>query len=330
VQGVREMPSLQPGSAVVPCGCVAFIAACSIAAAACGPQEQDVAENIDSVSQAYTDVNFGIHSAPGVEPGAVPPAYEAVPGQPAKCGWKIDLSQIDTLTANFGNAMAQYASWSYWYNVVGKAYYWEEGGDGAANSLETVDLFFAFTHGQAAPRSAIGGACGGANDDPADSAIHATWSMWNYQQRARSDFMRLGDEGKGLSFFVVYSCETAKLDQYVWNRWNKIFKGGLRMALGFAESTTWCAPYNCPLQFQHGATFANYLGAGQSVNNAWILAFDDNDLHTFHPVTMAAGNSDADCASRRDGMTWTNFRSYTRRQDGAVSYLCWRHWANAD
>lgn len=311
---------------------LAFVAACCIGAAACGPAQQDSGENIDSTSQAYTDVNFGIHSMSMADPSGVPPAYEAIPGQPAKCGWKINIDQSDTLVGNFGNTMAQYGSWSYWYNVVGKAYYWEDTGDQATNSLETVDLFFTMTHGQAGPHTDnIAGVCPTPADaDPADPTIHATWSMWNYRQRARSEYMRLGDEGKGLSFFVAYACETLKLDQYVWNRWGNIFKGGLRMSMGFAETTTWCAPYTCPAQFQHGTRFANYLGAGQTVSNAWLNAFDDNDGHTFHPAAMATGTNDTDCANRRDSMTWTNFRNYPRIRDSSIGYVCWRHWANAD
>jgi len=274
-------------------------------------------------SRALDDVHFGIHT---MVDGS--PSYQEVPGHPG-CGWKVTLPNVDPLHYNFAATMSSYATMDYYYNLYNKAYYWEDGGDQAANSLETVDLFFAFTHGQAAPRDAYSGDCN-LYSDPADSTAHATWSMWNYDSRARSDHMKLGNEGRGLSVFATYSCSTHKWDSYTWTRWNRIFKGGLRMSVGFKSATQWCADNQCPAQYQHTTNFANYLGAGWLINNAWILAFDDNDGYSFDPIVFASGNSSSDCSSRRDHMTMVNFRDYTRRRDSNMTKICARYWNNAD
>lgn len=280
-------------------------------------------EPIRQGTQALTDVHFGVHTAVDGNPD-----YETYPGHPG-CGWKLSLTGVNQLHQNFVNTMTQYASLDFYYNLWNKAYYWEDTGDQASKSLETVDLFFTFTHGQAAPRGAYYGDCG-LQSDPADSAVHATWAMWNNQSHARSDHMRLGDEGRGLSVFASYSCETEQWDSYVWTRWHTIFAGGLRMAEGFKADTVWCAPDNCPAQYQHPVNFANYLGAGWLINNAWLLAFDDNDGYSFSPISIASGNSGTDCADRRDHMTMVNFRNYARRRDSSMTVLCSRYWDNAD
>jgi hypothetical protein len=298
--------------------CLVAVGACC--AVGCGQGATSAEEPLGTTSQALNDVHFGIHAATD---GA--PDYQAVPGQPS-CGWKMSLTNVSTMSQNFDGQFSYYATKDYHYDIVGKAYFWEIDGDQATNSLDTVDLFFTFTHGQAAPRPAYTGDCR-LPSDPADNDYHSTWAMWNNQSHARSDWMKLGDEARGLSVFASYSCETQKWDAFTWYRWSNIFSGGLRMAVGFYGDTPYCIDWTppCLAQYQHGTMFAYYLGNSWTVSSAWLYAFDDNDGRYFPAIAYATGNSPSDCATRRDAMTMADFRNYPRRQ-WDMSTMCATYW----
>jgi len=291
--------------------------------------------SLSVLAQGYSDTNFGVHCAEtcgGAASNYTPPSYQPAPGAPARCGWKGNLLDAPILCDNFSNSMSQHSTELFYSDVASKAYYWEDTGDGVANSLEKVDLFFSLTHGQAGPHPFYKGVCDGQPGDPADGKAHATWAMWNNLSHARSEYMKLGQEseGRGLSFFAVYSCETGKLDQYLWSRWANIFSGGLRVALAFSANGLWCHPRTCPAHFQHGANFAYYLGVGRIVARAWLDAFDDNDGYKSDVVAIASGPDLIMCYTRLNGISFRDFRGWSRVTGSNLQKLCTMSWIGAD
>jgi len=210
------------------------------------------------------------------------------------------ISRMNTeLTVWWRNPSTQ----KFWYNLQGKQYYWHETGDQATNSLESVDMFVTFTHGGAT------------------SSAHSEWAMWDYWALASSDSMRLGDEGVGTSIFTQFSCDTLRIDSYTWARWDSVFAGGLRAALGSHGDLHWGEA-----EYDVGKVFAQYMTLGNTLKTSWAAGWDLTIYDNQDVAVMFTGSNQSDCESRRDNMTWNNFGSYPRLQDGAISYWCYWYW----
>ncbi len=182
------------------------------------------------------------------------------------------------------------------YNLQGKQYYWHSGGDGATNSLESVDMFFSATHG-------------GAHEND-----RAEWAMWNDDANpgpptgitARSNQMSLGNESHRLSIFVPRSCAAMEFDSHFWTRWDSVFSG-LRMALGSHGDID-----SGSAERHFGEDFADYLNDSRSFKQAWGYAADNTTYNNQDVAMVTVGNTATQCRSRRDYMTWTNFDQYSR------------------
>lgn len=181
----------------------------------------------------------------------------------------------------------------FYYNLWNKAYYWHDTGDEANNSLESVDLFYSFTHG-------------------GTDSTNAYWAMWNddanigppWGSVATSSQMRLGDESRRLSIFATHACHVLEWSN-IWAHWGPIFNGGLRIALSSHDTMH-------PDSTNMGTDFANYLNAGYSFKDAWAISYDNSAYNNQDVAVAATGTSDADCANRRDTMSMSNFNGFQR------------------
>jgi hypothetical protein len=155
----------------------------------------------------------------------------------------------------------------------------------------------------------------------ATSAAHSQWGRWNDNVLAGSEYMRLGDESVRLSVFAQFSCETLKVDSNTWARWDSVFAGGLRAALGSHDIFNWGTA-----EYDAGKTFAQYLNAGNTLTSSWVAGWDLTAYNNQDVAVMFTGLNQTECESRRDYMTWGNFSLYNRRQDSAIGYWCGWTW----
>jgi hypothetical protein len=270
----------------------------ALVAGACAPVDEGV-EDSDPVAarqlRAVSNRNVGAHCTDRYE--AAPPG---LPAGLAPVGW----ANCDRFLAEIKKEAQQ----EFYYDLGGKAYYWQDTGDGADNSLEDVDLFYSNTHGGAW------------------SPDYVEWGMYEYGALAKSNAMKLGDERRGLSILATYSCHTAEwttadVDHNgIWDtlqRWDSVFSGGLRAHLsshGLVEIGG-----NEDL----GKIFAQYLNAGYALRDAWYYGLRasaaDNDV-----AVLFTGANATDCSARRAGMTWDNFDTYPRLKNFGT--LCGTHW----
>lgn len=190
----------------------------------------------------------------------------------------------------------------FYYNLHGAKWWWENGGDQLAP--EVVALFYAGTHG---------GAWGN----------RSVWAMWDQNQLADSSNMRLGDEANQLSLFFTYACETLKFsDGNLWTRMGPIMRGGVRFA-GGSHGTLW----DGITTDETGEDFADNLQHQHTLKYSWKDG--NSDWATEQDVAvMATGTNSANCAARRDNMTWQNHGSYPRLRDGQIGYYCYTYWTN--
>ncbi len=209
------------------------------------------------------------------------------------------LNDSSTLAFQVDLGTATTSRVDYWYDTATNPVH----RDHQATGLDTVDLFFTATHGSA--------------DD-----TNARWSMWQDNWSTGSEFMRLGDDADRLSIFASYSCHALQWDTKTVQRWEPVFMGGLRMALGshdvihIGAANDWV-----------GSTFADHLHDGWSIKAAWqsglSVSSSDNDS-----AALVTGTNSTDCFYRLDSMTWYNFSSFDRRGDPAsnapaqINYWC--------
>jgi hypothetical protein len=202
--------------------------------------------------------------------------------------------------------------------------YWEDAQDQALNSLEDVDLFYSYTHG---------GAWG------ADTADYAMWEDGGsvFDKRALSRNMKLGDDvgTRKLSIFAVGACDTHEWNTAddngnkindSWERWDSVFSGGLRAALGSQDSIA-INEHNA------GKVFAQYLNAGYTLKWAWYYAYsasgNDNDVSVIFSGQTGSGGGNTSCTQRGDTMTWDNFDSFPRVTGvGQVPFMCAWQWSD--
>jgi hypothetical protein len=226
--------------------------------------------------------------------------------------WVGDLGWGDC--GNFVNEASKQATLGFYYNLQGKKYYWENGGDQAAGSLETVDLFYSDTHGGAWL---------------ADSADYAMWEdgTSSFDLRALTRNMTLGDEGRGLSIFATKSCGTLTMDgsdaNYnglydAYERWDSVFSGGLRVALSGAGDVFY--------DNDSGRIFMQYMNAGYSIKDSWYYGLSYSAAATDIGV-LFSGFTQPDCSNRMQGMTWNNFNAGAyNRVTGLPIQLCGWQW----
>ena len=258
------------------------------------PLEDSVTET--AAEPAVSNRNVGVHCTD---------AYQALPGGTpwlTPTGW--------TSCDRFLSEIKKEASSEFYYDLKGKKYFWENGGDGDDNSLEDVDLFFSVTHGGAWHPEKV------------------EWGMWDYQTLAYSNAMKFGDERRGLSVFATYSCHTAEWTTAdvdgngVWDTWQRLqpmFSGGLRAHLS-SQSIIYYGSHN-----DVGKIFAKYLNGGYSLRDAWYFGLsstpDANDV-----AVIFTGKNATDCANRRDTMTWDNFDTYPRLT--TFGNMCTAYWTD--
>jgi len=217
-------------------------------------------------------------------------------------GWQNTLSYVWNRCGWFNDELDDTDTKVFYWNLHNASWWWENAGD--QSWVDNVNLFYASTHG------------GGWWDE-------SVWAMWNQDQLASSSRMRLGDESYGTSIFATYSCETLKFnDGRMWVRMGPIFRGGLRIALGSHDKL-----YDGITTDETGEDFADGLQSSWSIKYAWKDA--NSDWATDQDVAvMATGTNSADCANRRDNMTWQNYPSYPRLRDNAIGYYCYWYWDN--
>lgn len=225
-----------------------------------------------------------------------------------------------TGSANCGGFTSQFkdtASRVFAYNLHGvnndAKLMWETSAD--TQGLETVDMVFAALHG-------------GANDE---AFVHNTWyDGYTYPEKLIwSNAMSLGTGASGtsqpgLSILATFSCLTMQNDNRFFTRWDSVFQGGLRMALASHGDVA-----SEPNTDYVGAEFGKRLKGGSTFRDAWYSALakssSDNDI-----ANMASGSTEANCHSRRTGMTWANFNSatYGRLKGANMVWICMETWDN--
>jgi hypothetical protein len=217
--------------------------------------------------------------------------------------WQKELSSSFEVCFNFSDRMADYSDTCRKDKTALKnerlRFVDNSGVEDNDKGLDTVDIIMVCTHG-------------GAWDDV------FTIVMWDNNTRVFSDEMRLGDDGRGLSIYTSYTCNIMKPDEDIWNRWEKIFKGGLKYASAF-----WEASKHGSAAKGLGEKYANLLhGSGATLKYSWLDAMDDYTGNT--PAVMASGVSVEHCEMRRDTMLWSNFKnSFNRFRDSEVKNVCW-------
>ncbi len=187
----------------------------------------------------------------------------------------------------------------FYWNMHGAQSDFEDAGD--QDRIEQVSLLFTDTHGGAW----------------ADTAVAAMWDNGSLHQTKNSYW---GDEQQGLYLWGAYACAMLQIDSNTWTRWNRLMKGGM-MAVAGSHGTVWSASSTD----DSGENFAEELQAGVAYRYAWRNGIQNDDFDQ-DGMVMFSGNGSSDCSSRRSGMTWQNFSTYTRRVNGSMTYLCWSSW----
>jgi len=207
-----------------------------------------------------------------------------------RCGW-------------FNDELDDTDIFDFYWNLHGARTFYSSCDGCAGIGADTVSLLYTNTHGGAI----------NSND--------ARLAMWDQNIRARSntDNWRLGDESRALSIFANYACATltsADSSSNLANRWTNTFRGGLRMALGSHDKL-----YDGVTTNECGEDFADNLQDGDSIKWAW---FDGNgDWYCDQDVkVLASGTSESNCVSRKNGMKWQNFGSFSRLRDSSVGWFC--------
>lgn len=174
--------------------------------------------------------------------------------------------------------------------------------DGSSNAggVDAVDLFYVSTHGGAK-----------------SSQTSARLAMWQQNLRTFSSNWRFGDNADGARIFSQYACETLWLDDYSYDRWDQVFKGGLQLATGSHDKV-----YDGLTTDETGEDYADDLQDGKSVKWAW---FDGNgDWYAAQDVAIYASSTGSlsECRTRRDSIKWQNMGSFSRIRDNDMKRIC--------
>jgi hypothetical protein len=265
-----------------------------------GPSDRSDVEQVGRVEQAYTKQYFGVEGV-----------YRYWDGS------HLDFAN-DALNGFYNQMIAtDYSAFKYISDdstsYPGRAPYWRETERDAWSSpqkgLDRANLFFHASH----------------TGVDLGTPTSVGWTMYEWPSpdpwvhQVNSNNMRLGDDGRRLSFFSSMGCGTLYFDDgRAFERWGPIIAGGLKMGLG-AYCLLWGGYEMWPI----GPSFAYYLQSGLPVWGAWYWAFAV--VNDEMPIAaIATGASENDCWNRLYNMTWLNHTngSYPRLQDAQIQFGC--------
>lgn len=270
-----------------------------LGAVSCGelPDGKDQQSVVGKVAQAWTARKFGSYGSQD---------FALTNGQP----WLVTLDYQWDLKSNFitnlddtdtvlFSGMMPAGNDLKWYDTQHHG----SGVDLGTGGIDTVDLFFAQTHG-------------------GDSDQSSSWAMYPVNQHVFSNNMRLGDDGGLCSIFTIYACDSMVIDGHWVTRWRNAFRGGLRIALGNPDLAG--AGHD---ELRIGNAYADYLQAGYGIWYAWYYATTVETPDNPGAATATGSNED-NCFDRLWGMTWQNFKDATfpRLRDGNIGIYCSVEW----
>jgi hypothetical protein len=213
-------------------------------------------------------------------------------------GWQEFRDYGYAQCSGFNSQLIKTDQMMYYYNLINAKPRIEDTSD--STTTEAVDLLWFGGHG---------GLC---NDGSC-----AAYPMWNNQTHAFTTAMRLGDEDVGLSVLASHACSTlSNADGRGFERWSRVFAGGLRMVLG-----GWGSLYRGPTTDEVGEDFATYLQEGKSFQHAWHDGLEDWWVDN-EAAAWATGRNHDDCWNRLSGLSWNNFRSNEKLRDGDIGWYC--------
>lgn len=216
--------------------------------------------------------------------------------QTFKDGWVPNLSHVYDHCAYFNNELDDTDSKAFYYYLNNGQGFKTSDHVESAGGVDTVDLFYVNTHGKA------------------ESSY--SW-LALYVGIATSNTWRFGDNGRKLKIFSQYACETMKLDNKTYDRWDQVFKGGLYLVTGSHDKV-----YDSWYTDDVGEDYADNLQDGDFVWSAWFDgawdAYTDQDVAVF-------GTSSGDesvCFLRLLSMTGQNTGGFPRYRDGDMKLIC--------
>jgi hypothetical protein len=187
------------------------------------------------------------------------------------------------------------------YNLDGGQGWWEQP-SGYSDNVDSVEFFFASTHG------------GAWLPDYNPDTAHPAWgvySMWNQGKHALTNNMYLG-YSRG---FFTKSCDTHKNDGFMNDRWFPVFSGGLPIATGASGvvyDDTWYTS-------DSGMKFVDFIQNNVTFANAWMVSIGVNFV-TQYPSVIASGMLPHD--PNHPELT-CNTRLYNLTQAGAMDTDYW-------
>jgi len=217
--------------------------------------------------------------------------------------WQNSLPYGWDVCAGFNDELDDTDTKVFYYNTHGAKSWYEQAND--QQLVEQVNLFFSSTHGGI-------------------SATSGQIYMWDQNQTAETSLMRLGDEGYGTAIMANYSCHLLdRTNNGLWTRWAGVFMGGLKYATG-SHDTIWFSYYTSEV----GEDFADNLQSSQTIKSAWLDGI--SDWYYDQDIAVASfGNTEADCANRRDNMKWQNYISgFPVIRDSQVQWWCQTQWTD--
>lgn len=217
-------------------------------------------------------------------------------------GWQVDVGNNDVWNRcwNFQNTIAGTETRAFYYNLHGAEAALEQA-DGcgwACGYADSVDFFYMNTHG-------------GSNT----SASY--WAMWDQGANAATSRMRLGASGRENMVLATFACSTHGTDAYTWNRWYRVFAGGMVETVG-GRSTLYAG------NDQSATELANRMDNGEAIGQSWLEStwYADNSNS---PAVINTGRNSTDCWNRQ-GVNFNTLFSTPVLRDGAIGYMCWSSW----
>jgi hypothetical protein len=210
------------------------------------------------------------------------------------------LPNVWTNCDGFWDQFGSFNDGKWMYNLQSGQGWWEQP-NGYQNNVNSVEFFFADTHGGAY----------------SNTAAYAMWDYWSLAYSAPVS----GHTGMRLSYtegFFSYACQTLKPDSAVWSRWGPVFRGGLRYLTGSHNNVE-----DSVYTDDSGTDFAADMG-DETFHDAWFDGLWDYWVSQDVAV-MASGNgsTSTDCYNRLYTMTVYNRLTDPKLTDSSVKWLCW-------
>jgi hypothetical protein len=174
--------------------------------------------------------------------------------------------------------------------------------------VDSVDLFFVNTHG---------GAMQKLSDGTVAPSPDARLALWKKKTRTFASTWRFGDNSDQARIFSQYACETLRIDDLAYGRWDQVFKGGLQLATGSHDKV-----YDGETTDEVGEDYADNLQSGMSVKWAWFDGLWDTFIDQDVAIYASSSGSLAECKLRRDWITWQNFDSFAQYRDNNMNRIC--------